>query len=737
MSYPHFRYSLIACAVAQAFAFSSSALAQSANQTLPEIVVTAPTQDSARADTASVGGFSEAPLLETPASISVFTQQQMQNQGIRTTTDVVRFDASLNEDYNAIGYAEQFSIRGFRLDNFSSYRKDGLPISSDASIPLENKERIEVLKGLAGLQAGIATPGGIVNYVTKRPAAVRSATLGASERGTLYSAVDLGGFSGDKQFGYRINAAAERLRSYVRGADGERTFVSGSFDWRLSPKALLALDLDYQHKSQVTAAGYQLIGGTALPRNVNPKVNLNNQPWTRPVDTDSANIGLRFDYQLNTDWKTSLAANWHQMRRDDFAAFPAGCGYDPANPFSATYIYPGFCAGGEPRPGGGPALSLGDFDLYDYKSENESKSVFSTQAMVQGKFATGSVRHELTAGVSALTRREHLGDIAYDLVGIGNAYEPVIFPAGSANESGPTSLRRRDRERALFMQDIIGLTDAWKLHAGLRYVETNRHQYDATARFADYEKSHVLPSVAVVYSPLVNWSVYGSYAEGLEHGGIAPLFTTNVNEVLNPSKSKQFEIGVKADLSRDLSVSAALFEIRKPHEYTAIDTATFTSTYVRSGDAVHRGLELAAQGKATRNLQLGASLALLDTETRNTDDPNIEGKRVGNVPEVKASVYADYALQQIPGLSVNGSWLYTGNRVFVPNSVTRAKVPDYNVFNAGARYVTKVAGQTTTLRFNIHNVFDKFYWRDASSQLDGYLLAGAPRTYSITAQFDF
>ncbi|MGV3743013.1 MAG: TonB-dependent siderophore receptor [Burkholderiaceae bacterium] len=719
MSHPHFRYSLLACAVAQAFAVSPGAFAQSANQTLPEIVVTAPTQNSAKADTASVGGFSEAPLLETPASISVFTQQQMQDQSIRSTTDVVRFDASLNEDYNAIGYAEQFSIRGFRLDNFSSYRKDGLPISSDASIPLENKERIEVLKGLAGLQAGIATPGGIVNYVTKRPAAVRSATIGASERGTLYSAVDLGGFSDDKQFGYRINAAAEQLRSYVRGADGERTFVSGAFDWRLSSKALLALDLDYQHKSQVTAAGYQLIGGTTLPKHVDPKVNLNDQPWTRPVDTDSANIGLRFDYQLDANWKTSLAANWHQMKRDDFAAFPYGCG--------AEGLLPGFC-------------SNGDFDVYDYQSENERKTVFSTQALLQGKFATGTIQHELTLGASTQRRRDNFGDCVYGSVdcigtapnGVSNIRIPAAVPASTIS-TGPIRLRRSDLERSLFVQDIVGLSDAWKLHAGMRYVSIERDQFTASGVKDNYEKNYALPNVALVYSPQANWSVYGSYSEGLQHGGIAPAFTTNQDRVLNPARSQQVEVGVKADLSRDLSISAALFEIKKPHEY--LESVEYT--YLRSGDAVHRGLELAAQGRVTPNLQFGASLMLLDAETRDTDDPNIEGKRVGNVPEVKTALYADYALSQVPGLSVNGSWLYTGNRIFSPTSATRVKVPSYNVFNTGTRYVTKVAGKTATLRFNIDNVFDKFYWRDASDLLGGYLLPGAPRTYSITAQFDF
>lgn len=729
---PNFRYSLIAGLLAQAFALPSTVFAQAAGQTLPEIVITATGASSARADTASVGGFSEAPLLETPASISVYTQQQMQDQGIRTTTDVVRFDASLNEAYNAIGYAEQFSIRGYALDNFASYRKDGLVISSDASIPLENKERIEILKGLAGLQAGVATPGGILNYVTKRPALVRSAIVGASERGTLYSAIDLGGFSDDKQFGYRINAAGERLRSYVRGADGERTFVSGAFDWRITPKALLALDLDYQHKSQVTAAGYQLIGGSTLPKNVNAKTNLNDQPWTRPTETDSGNIGLRFEYQLDPDWKTSLAANWHKIKRDDFAAFPYGCDEEGG-------IYPGFC-------------SNGDFNVYDYQSENESKTVLDTQAMLQGRIRTGAIQHDLTFGISSERRKDNYGDCVYGMVrddcygsvanGLSNIYDPRAVPA-SPISTGPVILRRDEQERSFFTQDIVTLTNAIKLHAGVRYVEIERDHFNAAGVLKRrYDKNFLLPNAALVFSPLANLSVYGSYSQGLEHGGIAPIPTINRDSVLDPAKSRQFEIGVKADLSSDLNVSAAVFHIKKPYEYSRFagvdpDFGFNLYEYVSNGDAVHRGIELAAQGRVTKQLSIGTSLMALDTETVNTDDAAVEGKRVPNVPDFKSVVYADYAVAQVPGLNLTGSWNYTSSKTFSPNTLTRVKVPDYHVFNAGARYVTKVAGQTTTLRFNIDNVFDKFYWRDASHLLGGYLLPGAPRTFSFTAQMDF
>ena len=196
-------FSAAALAIAQAF----PAFAQQAEEpAMTEVVVTAV---RGSADSASVAGFSERPLLQTPASVSVITREQMQALNIRSTTDAARYDASISDAYNAVGYAEQFSIRGFKLDNANSYRKDGLAISADTQIPLENKESIEVQKGLAGITAGVAAPGGVVNFVTKRPTdtTLRSVLFEVSERGTLLGTVDLGGRFDDRRFGYRINVA--------------------------------------------------------------------------------------------------------------------------------------------------------------------------------------------------------------------------------------------------------------------------------------------------------------------------------------------------------------------------------------------------------------------------------------------------------------------------------------------------------------------------------------------------
>jgi iron complex outermembrane receptor protein len=710
MKTPHFKNSILALAALQLCAGMAAA---ADDPSLPEVVVTAARDSAARA---SVAGFSETPLLNTPASVTVTTTRDLQELNIHTTTEAMRYDTSVSDSYNAVGYSEQFSIRGFALDNNYSYRKDGLAIPADTQIPLENKERIEVLKGLSGFQAGVAAPGGIVDYILKRPTdkPLRQITVEESERGTLYGAIDLGGRFSDPRFGYRINAAVERLRSYIPGADGHRNFISAAFDWLISPDALLQLDADYQKKAQVTAPGFQLINNATLPV-VSAKTNLNDQPWSQPVQTTSSNVGLRFEYKLNPDWRATLTANHHAFHRDDYTAFPEGC--------SAQNLDPGFCGDG-------------GYDVWDYKSLGESKSPLAAQALLQGTFNAAGLRHEVTFGASFFERRDKFGDDLYVDVGASNIYHPIVVPE-SGLTSGPVSQRRSDNERAVFAQDVVSLSSQWKLYVGLRDVKVKRDEYvgidedtGLALPNAKTDNNFVLPNAALAFSPTANTSVYASYTQGLEHGGIAPIGTVNQNIALGPSKSKQIELGAKAEVAKDVLLSAALFQIRKGLEYT-----DDSNTWVRNGTAQNRGLELSAQGRVNSALTVGASATALNTKQDGTGQDSIDGKRVADVAVLKTSLFADYEVAQLPGLKLNGSWQYTGKKAFdVDNTVF---VPGYHVFNAGAAYATKLAGMPTVVRANVDNLFDKFYWRDVTPELGGYLIPGAPRTFRITATMDF
>ena len=659
-----------------------------------------------RKPTTKASGFISTTALETPISVTSFSRELIQDLRLRQTTDAAKFDASINDAYNAVGYAEQFSIRGFALDNATSYRKDGFAIPGDAPIPLENKERIEILKGISGFQAGFAAPGGLINYVTKRSSVddIRTLTFDASERGTLGGAVDLGGKLNDRRFGYRINAAAERLRSYVHGADGNRQFVSAAFDAQLTNTLLIQVDGDYQHRSQVTVPGFQLTDGVRLPLQINPRLNLNNQPWTRPVDTRDANLGASLDWQFAPSWHINLAANRHEFKRDDFTAFPYGC--------NAGNFYPGYCANG-------------DFDVYDYQSENESKSFLGAQFVVTGQFATGSFQHQIAFGWTRSVRRDYFGDAVYEYVGSSNLDAPSVVPA-STNQTGPAFLRRNDRDTSFFAQDIIGLSEQFKLHTALRFQRTQRSQFGLTS-----EDNHVaLPSAALVFSPSAHQSIYASFSEGIEHGGVAPFGTNNQNQLLSATRSRQVEVGAKVELTADFSLALAAFRIKKPLELITAD-----NVFSRLGNAVHKGVELTAQGKISSEFSMLASLTSLHAQQEETGDTNLDGKRVTNVPRFKSTLYADYAPKQLSGVHLNASWQYASSKAFSPdNNIT---VPGYHVINVGANYSTDLGGFRTTLRMNVDNLFDRRYWRDVTQSLGGYLFPGAPRVFKFSAQVDF
>ena len=111
-----------------------------------------------------------------------------------------------------MGYYGDYEIRGFPIDLATGLEINGMTIAGEQDVPLENKERVEFLKGIAGVESGVASAGGLIDYVTKRPATIQAVDLATDHRGTAYGAVDLGQLFGSrKQVGARVNLAGERI----------------------------------------------------------------------------------------------------------------------------------------------------------------------------------------------------------------------------------------------------------------------------------------------------------------------------------------------------------------------------------------------------------------------------------------------------------------------------------------------------------------------------------------------
>jgi iron complex outermembrane receptor protein len=174
----------------------------------------------------------------------------------------------------------------------------------------------------------------------------------------------------------------------------------------------------------------------------------------------------------------------------------------------------------------------------------------------------------------------------------------------------------------------------------------------------------------------------------------------------------------------------AVFQIRK-----GLDYINAANTFVRGGERQHRGLEMRANGHLTRDLKLWFTAMALDTEQSGTGNAAMDGKRVTNVPKFKTSLWAEYALPQVNGLKLNANWQYASRKAF--DETNTVFVPGYSVLNLGASYAFKVNEVKTVVRASVRNATNKFYWRDVTPDLGGYLFPGGDRAYKLSAQVDF
>ncbi len=677
--------------------------------------------DNSQLDT--FGSFGSAPLHDTPAAITVITRDQIDDRQPHTLTELVRSDAAVGDSYAPVGYYQDVAIRGFPLDLATGYKLNEMSLVGEQPIALEDKQRVEILKGLAGLEAGVVAPGGLINYVSKRPADVRSATVGTDSHGSRYVAVDVGGWL-SPTFGLRVNAAHDGIHSYVDHANGRRNFASLAADWKISPDATLQLDSNYQASSQRSVSGYQLLGGTTIPAHPSRSRMLGFEPWQQPVGVDASNTTLRFNYQLAQQWSTQLSAGHSRSVINDNVAFAYGC------------FYSADCASGA-TPGYFFAPN-GDYDIYDFRSPGDTRVNDEVRAVLKGSFDTGAITHEINLGTSAFRRTITRRAYVYDYVGTGNIAQvnPPYF-APSPNQPGAPERRLSSWQHAVFALDRVHLGEHWQVLAGARFVRLHERTYDGSgAPQRDTRLSKLLPQAAVMWQPTTQLTTYLSYSESLSLGNEAPYWTSNGGTVLAPLLARQAEAGVKYAWSDSLDLSAALYRLRQPYQFAQPDGTPEGFTFVQHGEEVHTGLELNAAGRVTDNLRLTASLNLIQARAQHTGTSSYEGHQVVNVPRLRTALYADYRLPFAPQLSLLGGWRYASSNVATPNGATR--VPAYHVFDAGLRYVSAWNQHAVTWHLNVDNVFNHFYWRDTGSAGgDSYLFPGAPRLARLSVTFAF
>ncbi|MFP5475230.1 MAG: TonB-dependent siderophore receptor [Gammaproteobacteria bacterium] len=693
---------LLPVAAALALPLPCAVLAQT---TLDTVDVRADRSNGFVANTVEAGTFRGGQLMDVPATVNAVTSAVIELQAADSVYDVLRNTAGVTRQQNGGDTFDQLVIRGIGVENRTNYRLNGsLAIPNISEIPMENKERVEVLKGASALYYGFTSPAGIVNFVTKRAGATPVTSVGVKvdDHGGAQGLVDIGRrFGADDQFGVRINAAGGSLGSAIGGVDGNRQMQSLAFDWRVNSQLTLKADIEHYQKRIVEQAGIArpaaVNGVITLPALPDPTRLLG--PTWAPFSAEVTNTQLRADYSINSDWALMVEAGRSDAERDR--------GLATFSNYNVTT---------------GRGRITGTVQHLEQTSQLLRTELFGT-------FQTGSLQHELTLGVARADKSQApLYNRSYGSAStVQYLYAPLpIAPlALSSRTLVPTNGFQDSSDLGLYALDRIVISPEWQLVAGVRHTRYQSVQgASTTLPVIAYDVDKTSPLLALTHKFTPDLAVYGSYAQGVEEGEAAPAGTTNQNQRLAPGVSKQKELGLRWQAPTGTMFSAAVFDIDRPGTYT-----NSANTFVGDGRQVFRGLELSAQGQITKQLAWQASGQLLNAAFRDIN-AQYNGKMPENTARKTASLFLSYDIAGVPGLSINGGAYYTGRRPI--DDLNQGFIGGYTLFDVGARYVTQLFGRRTQFQLNVENAGDKRYWSAAGTRL----AVGTPRTVKALMKVD-
>jgi iron complex outermembrane receptor protein len=663
----------------------------------------------------NVGALGGMSLQDTPYSISVVSKEMLQNTQTTSTDDVFKRNpfTQLYSPKNA-GYASAVAIRGYSAAGNLSIANDGLRYSTgyDAGNYVEEMEQIEILTGLSGFLYGPGNPGGLVNYVLKRPTAERynSVTLGNAGGENYYLHGDFGGPIDDAGvFAYRLNVLTQDGETAIDMQKRRREMISLALDWNVSDDLLIQFDASHKKSETRGVSSYWYFFDQANRPDAKDLKNdkLYSQKWAF-ADSEHDRVGSRFNWRLNDVFSLRGALGYTQYTDE----------YTYTGPTVST-------AGQYTQP------------LYAFapvETEETSGNLFADAV-----FDTGGIGHKVTAGYQGnIARAKYYEDYVpypgpmYSSVtpSVPFSQTPQVDKPSYSIGHGEQRVASRTQSDNFLIGDVITFNDQWSTIVGLTRTQIQAYSSDfywmqafgSAEHQTSYDKSETSPNYSLIYKPLPWLTTYATYIEGLQAGGVAPSTAANPGQALSPEVAEQYEIGVKAAVG-DAQLTLALFNIDKPNSYT-----NASNVFVQDGRQENNGIEFGINGKVLPDLTLVGGFTMLDPDVKKTSNPANDGQKPTNVASELAKLYAEYDINAIPGVAVTGGAYYTGKQY--TDEANEHSLPSFTTFDLGARYAIPVAENKVTLRANVSNLANKEYW------LNSYYL-GDPRTLTFSAQLEF
>ncbi len=632
---------------------------------------------------------SSTPIIEVPQAISVVTRQQMDDQRPQTVASSLRYSSGVTSE--AYGVASNYTdsylyVRGFRPDVYLDGMKQP-PLSSTDPYFLE---RAELLHGPASVLYGQASPGGLVDLVSKRPVdtPLHEIEIGTGSYGRAQTNFDFGGpLDQDGTLLYRLTGTAHTADTQVDDNKDRRIAIAPALTWHPDAATTLTILASYTHDPDLGAFSALPAIGTVLPSRygqISRSFSIGD-PGFNTWKRDQASIGYLLEHRFDSVWTVRQNLRYSYLNSTERHLYGQGIGTDQRT-----------------------------ISRYAYLDLNR-RSSFDVDNQAEADFSTGPFAHKLLLGFDY--QYLHVDETAQ--LGLAPSIDYLSPIYGVFSGGGPTLLSippyyskpvTMQRQAGLYTQDqikwnnlslLLGVRQDWATSdVSDSIANTTTHMADSATTW----RTGLVYEFANGIAPYIGYSTSFQPQSGTALGGAA----------FKPATGQQYEAGVKYQpAGYDSFITVSAFNLTQQNVLTP--DPVNTAYKVQTGEIRSRGFEIEGHANLTRNLSLIASYTYLANVVTKANDSSL-GKHPVAIPANMSSLWADYTFHSgaLNGLGLSVGVRYVGKTYGTASNAwgiagyetAPSKVPGYTLFDAAVRYDFNRNWQ---LSVNASNLFDRKY----------------------------
>lgn len=660
-------------------------------------------------------------LIETPQAVSVVTRTQIEQQGANNVAQALRYTPGVMSEPNGFDIRyDWLEIRGY--DTHGTVWLDGLALAGDNSsyaTPSINPyalERIEVLKGPASVLYGRAIPGGLVNYVSKRPQTTphNEVEISTSSFGGVQASADFTGpVTQDGDWAYRLVGQGRNMGSQIDTERDRKVMFAPSLSWSPDKDTSFTLYGYYQKDDPKNfSARFFPAVGTLL---TNPLGQIDRGTYfgnsgANEFNRDFYAVGYEFAHDFDETWSVRQNLRYSRSSQDMFLVL--------TNP---AFIY----------QSDGHTLNR-----VSAASDDEIAS-FNVDNQVEARFDTGSLQHTALFGFDYLrsTSDRNFGNSAlgvpsFDYLNPDYSQAVIPYPAYTASSV------QKQQQLGLYIQDQVRYEN-WIGTFGLRYdhseIETNNR---IAGKVVTNDDSKVTWRAGLTYLFDNGFAPYANYSTSF-----LPSLGTNAQtgDPYKAQTAEQFEIGIKYEPPGGRGmITLSLFDFDLKNALTPYYVSGATVGYVQTGKQRIRGMELEGKYEVTLDIDLIGSYAYSDSEITVSNNATELGREKLRLPKHQASLWVNYRPSYVPGLSVGAGVRGTSSYQSDSTYLEQLRIPGQALVDIGAEYdfgALKDELNGTKLRVNVSNVFDREYVSHCLNITGGSCNYGAGRTITASLKY--